>query len=235
MIDDCRNEKIDVFYVKSVSRFGRDTIDALTAYNEIHSLGVRLVFQQEGIDSDNLDASMMIAMYSKLAEAENESRGDNIKMGIKFGAVFGSSKLYSKKCYGYDHNAEDNLIIKENEAAAVKLIYESYLNGYSIKGIQKLLLEKWINSPTGKILWCKQSIEMVLRNEKYTGDSKILDPRDDPGSRDCYIIENHHPAIINRDLFDAVQLERAARSNVVITDEGRKRKSSKFSSKSRVK
>lgn len=76
---------------------------------------------------------MMTAMYSKLAEAENESRSDNIKMGIKFSAMSGTSKIYFKKCYGYDHDKESNLVIKEPEAPAVRLIYESYLAGYSSK------------------------------------------------------------------------------------------------------
>lgn len=231
MLSDCRNGVVDVIYTKSVSRFGRDTVDALSAYNELQSLGIRIVFQQEGIDSDNLEASMMIAMYSKLAEAENESRSDNIKMGIKFRAMSGTSKIYFKKCYGYDHDKESNLVIKEPEASAVRLIYESYLAGYSIQGLRKLLLEKAIDSPTGKILWCKQSIEMILKNEKYTGDSKILDPRDNPGSRDSYCICDHHPAIISREMFDAVQLERIARSNMVETDGGKVRKSTKYSSK----
>ncbi|NMB01399.1 MAG: hypothetical protein GX971_07785 [Firmicutes bacterium] len=88
----------------------------------------------------------------------------------------GTSKLYSKKRFGYDHDKDGNLLIKESEASAVRLIFESYLAGYSILGLRKLLLEKGINSQTNKILWCKQSIEMILNNYKYTGDSIILDP-----------------------------------------------------------
>lgn len=46
MLRDCRRGEIDVIYVKSVSRFGRDTVDALSAFNEIRLLGVRILFHE---------------------------------------------------------------------------------------------------------------------------------------------------------------------------------------------
>jgi len=231
MLRDCHRGEIDVIYVKSVSRFGRDTVDALSAFNEIRPLGVRILFQEEGIDSDNLEASLMLSVAASLAQAENESRSDNINMGIQFGAMSGTSKLYSKKCFGYDHDKDGNLIIKEPEASAVRLIFESYLAGYSILGLRKLLLEKGIDSPTNKILWCKQSIEMILNNNKYTGDSKILDPEKTQSGRDGYCVYGHHPAIISKEMFEAVQIERVSRSNVIKTEAGKSRKSTKYSSK----
>lgn len=231
MLRDCRRGEIDIIYVKSVSRFGRDTVDALSAFNEIRPLGVRILFQEEGIDSDNLDASLMLSVATSLAQAENESRSDNINMGIRFRAMSGTSKLYSKKCFGYDHDKDGNLIIKEPEASAVRLIFESYLAGYSILGLRKLLLEKGINSPTDKILWCKQSIEMILNNNKYTGDSKVLDPEKTQSGRDGYCVNSHHPAIISRAMFEAVQIEKVSRSNVIQTETGNTRKSTKYSSK----
>lgn len=231
MLQDCRSGEIDVIYVKSVSKFGRDTVDALSAFNAIRPLGVRIIFQEEGIDSDNLEASLMLSITTSLAQAENESRSDNINMEIQFGAMSGTSKLYSKKCFGYDHDKDGNLVIKELEASSVRLIFESYLGGYSILGLRKLLLEKGINSPTNKILWCKQSIEMILNNNKYTGGSTILDPEKTQSGRDGYCVYGHHPAIISREMFEAVQIEKVSRSNVIQTETGKTRKSTKYNSK----
>lgn len=231
MLQDCRRGEIDVIYVKSVSRFGRDTVDALSAFNEIRPLGVRILFQEEGIDSDNLEASLMLSVATSLAQAENESRSDNINMGIRLGAMSGTSKLYSKKCFGYGHDKDGNLVIKEPEASAVQFIFESYLAGYGILGLRKLLLDKGINSPTNKILWCKQSIEMILNNNKYTGDSIILDPEKTQSGRDGYCVYGHHPAVISREMFEAVQIVMVSRSNVIQTETGKTRKSTKYSSK----
>ncbi len=102
-------------------------VDALSAFNEIRPLGVHILFQEEEIDSDNLEASLMLSVATSIAQAENESRSDNINMGIQFGAMSGTSKLYSKKCFGYDHDKDGKLIIKEPEVSAVRLIFESYL------------------------------------------------------------------------------------------------------------
>lgn len=43
------------------------TVDALSAFNEIRPLGVRIIFQEEGIDSDNLEASLMLSVATSLA------------------------------------------------------------------------------------------------------------------------------------------------------------------------
>ncbi|MBK5261354.1 MAG: recombinase family protein [Peptostreptococcaceae bacterium] len=137
-------------------------------------------------------------------------------------------KLYSKKCFGYDHCDNGNLIIKEDEAATVRLIYKSYLQGYSLRGLRKLLVEKRIQSPTCKYVWSYRTIEKILENEKYTGDSLILSPRDKNDTRNSYLYSNHHPAIISRQMYDAVQLERSYRSNVIETEDGKRRNSTKY-------
>ena len=77
----------------------------------------------------------MISIIECIAQAENESRSDNIKWGIKYRAATGTSKLYDRKCYGYEHNAESKLIIDEETAENVRLIYNLYLQGQSVIGI----------------------------------------------------------------------------------------------------
>ncbi|MGE4273708.1 MAG: recombinase family protein [Desulfitobacterium sp.] len=52
--------------------------------------------------------------------------------------------------------------------------------------------------------------------------------------RDGYCIYGHHPAIISRKMFEAVQKESVSRSNIIQTDTGKTRKSSKYSSKRKV-
>ena len=49
----------------------------------------------------------MRSVIEPLAQAENESRSENIKWGIKQQAASGTSKLYNRKCYGYKYNNYD--------------------------------------------------------------------------------------------------------------------------------
>lgn len=110
----------------------------------------------------------MISIIESLAQAENESRSDNIKWGIKQRAANGSSKLYDRKCYGYINDPNGSLIIDDVEAKNVQMIFNLYLHGKSILGILKELEQRGIKSPNGKDKWCKRTIDVMLSNEKYS-------------------------------------------------------------------
>ena len=51
MMRDCRSGLIDLILTKSVSRFGRNTVDTLTASMELFHLGVKIEFEKEQINN----------------------------------------------------------------------------------------------------------------------------------------------------------------------------------------
>jgi DNA invertase Pin-like site-specific DNA recombinase len=231
MLDDCTSHKLDIIFTKSISRFGRDTVETMEALSKLKSAGVRVIFEQEELDTANTDSDLMISIIESFAQAENESRSENIKWGIKQGAASGASKLYDRKCYGYKHNEDGKLIIDEETAENVIIIFDLYLRGQSVLGIIKELEKRKIPSPTGKEKWCKRTIDVMLSNEKYTGDVRLLKT----GKSEIHYLEtDNNPAIISKEVFEAVQIEKARRSNVVKNGNGTvKRKNLKYSSKSR--
>ena len=120
------------------------------------------------------------------------------------------------------------MIIDEKTSQNVKLIFELYLGGQSVLGIVKELEKRKILSPTGKEKWCKRTIDVMLSNEKYTGDVKLMKS----GNSDVqYLSEDNNPAIISKEVFEAVQVEKRRRSNVVTDDVGTHRSSKRYSSK----
>jgi hypothetical protein len=228
MLDNCRSRKLDIVITKNISRFGRDTVEILDALNQLKTLGVRVIFEQEELDTENTDSDLMIAIVEALAQDENESRSENIKWGIKQRAAQGTSKLYGRKCYGYNHDADGKLVIDEEQSENVRLIFDLYLSGQSILGIIMEIEKRKILSPTGKEKWCKRTIDVMLSNEKYTGDVKLLKS----GKSDVqYMASENNPAIISKETFEAVQIEKGRRSNVVKEENGSKRKNEKYSSK----
>ena len=228
LIQDAEQGQIDIILTKSISRFGRDTVEILDALNQLKLLGVRVIFEQEVLDTADTDNDLMISIIESIAQAENESRGENIKWGIKQRAAQGTSKLYNRKCYGYYNDEDGNLAIDETEAKNVRLIYNLYLQGKSILGIVKELERLGIKSPTGKDTWPKRTIDVMLSNEKYIGNVRLLDNGKHSAS---YLSEDNNPAIISKETFQAVQLEKQHRSNVTKGEEGSRRKSKKYSSK----
>ncbi len=220
MLDDCISHKLDIIFTKSISRFGRDTVEIIEVLSKLKNAGVRVIFEQEELDTANTDSDLMISIIESFAQAENESRSENIKWGIKQGAASGTSKLYDRKCYGYKHD--------EETAENVKMIFDLYLRGQSVLGIIKKLEKRKTPSPTGKEKWCKRTIDVMLSNEKYTGDVRLLKTGK---SEVHYLATDNNPAIISKEVFEAVQIEKGRRSNVIRNDNDIQRKSKKYSSK----
>ena len=79
LLADCDSRKIEIVITKNISRFGRDTVEILDALNQVRTLGVRVIFEQEELDTANTDSDLMISIIESLAQAENESRSENIK------------------------------------------------------------------------------------------------------------------------------------------------------------
>lgn len=228
MLEDCKSHKLEIVITKDVSRFGRDTVEVLDAFNQLKALGVRVIFEGNSLDAANTDGDLMVAIMESIAQAENESRSENIRWGIKQRAAQGTSKLYDRKCYGFKHDKDGHLVIDEEKAKNVKLIFNLYLNGQSVVGIIKELEKRKILSPTGKVKWCKRTIDVMLSNEKYTGDVELLKSSK---SEVHYLASGNNPAIISKGVFEAVQMEKGRRSNVIKDGYERKRKSEKYSSK----
>jgi hypothetical protein len=108
--------------------------------------------------------------------------------------------------------------------------------------IKKELEASRIPSPRGKRRWAVRTISDILSNEKYAGDSvygktiiaeypSMRQVRNNPDqiSRS----ENHHPAVIDKALFDQVQEMKRIRTNVEVDEKGNKiRKNTHYSMKS---
>lgn len=228
MIQECEARRISVILTKSISRFGRDTVDTLTALNRMKASGVRVIFEEESIDTDDVDSNLLISVMESVAQSENESRSENIRMGLSFRAANGTSGLYKRKLYGYAKTETGELVIDNGQAQVVRDIFRWYLGGDSVLGIIKKLSEAGMPSPTGKEKWSKRSIEKMLENEKYTGTVTLLYSSTQEYE---YQIKDNHPPIITENEYRSVQEERMKRSNIVTDHDGTHRSSNKYSSK----
>lgn len=239
MLDDCRNKKIDLILTKNVSRFGRNTEEALIALRELKDLGVEVIFQDDNLDTGRMDSELMLSIISAYAEQENTSRRDNQMWSMKKRLEDGSSEIYKRTCYGYISGEKGELRIDPGKAMVVQNIFKWYLDGYSVIGIIKELEQSFTLSPSGKDKWSKHTIEKILRNEKYVGTVTAMKTitvqhkrKKNEGEENKYVIENNHPPIITREIFDAVQEEISRRSNIEVDENGqRTRKKNKYSSK----
>lgn len=228
MIRECESGHIDVILTKSISRFGRDTTETLDAVRRLKTAGTRIIFMEENIDTNDYDSDLMISVLESFAQAENESRSENIRWGLAKRAASGSSGLYKRKAYGYTKDESGNLIIDKEQAGIVQRVFKWYIDGYSVLGIIENLSKEGIPSPTGKEKWSKRTIEKMLANEKYTGTVTLLDSAT---QEYYYQMKEAHPQIISDEDFRKVKSEKAKRSNIITDENGTHRSSKKYSSK----
>ncbi len=79
MMSQCHKKKIDLILTKSISRFGRNTVDMLHSLRDLHGLGVEVYFEQEDMWLNEQRIQILLTAYCALAQAESEDMSRNIK------------------------------------------------------------------------------------------------------------------------------------------------------------
>ena len=108
------------------------------------------------------------------------------------------------------------MAIDEPDAAIVRKMFKMRAGGRSLGEISSWLYKNRIPSPTGKDRWSRETISKLLRNEKYVGDvmlqktfvqdlflGKQVKNR---GELERYLIRDHYPPIVSRELFAKANL-----------------------------
>ena len=236
MIRKCRQKKIDLILVKSISRFSRNTVDCLEYIRELKALGIGVIFEKENINTLTETSEAMITIMGYFAQAESESISKNVTWGVRHafseGKVTFTHDIYGyKKEYNPETKRQDKISIVEDEATVIREIFGRYYAGDSLTGICTYLNNNQIVPPgKKKDRWYPSTLQTILRNEKYKGDvltqktfcSDLLSHKREKnnGQLAQHYLENHHEAIIDRELFDKVQAEYARRNakKVIKTD-----------------
>lgn len=209
LLDDCKNQKVNYVITKSMSRFGRDTLESIKSIRMLQEAGVTIYFQEEKREITKGTPELELSVKAAVLQSENEHRSENIKIGLKQKAELGSSGLYSKPCYGYVKDENGHLVPDVYQATVVQHIFELYLQGKSEAAIIEDLAARKILTSRGKERWSKKAIETVLTNEKYTGNVVIMKSG---GNHTRYRADNSHEAIITQEVFDKVQEEMKKRA-----------------------
>ena len=222
MIEDCRKGKIDMIVTKSVSRFSRNNLDCLMYVRELKQLGIPIIFEKEGINTIQVSSELLLTLFGALLQAESESISMNVKLGIRQSLKNGNVRFSYKTFLGYRKGADGQPEIVPEQADIVRRIYNDFLAGATYLEIAKRLTEENVPTMGGGNRWFSERIKSILKNEKYKGDALlqktyITDPiskrvKKNNGELPMYYVENSHPAIIERRIFDRVQEEIARRA-----------------------
>lgn len=215
MIQDSKDGKIDIIVTKSVSRYGRNIIDSVQTLRDLAALNppVGVYFETENLFSLNSDSDMILSIMALLAQEESRTKSEIMKMSIEM--RFRKGIFLTPKLFGYTLDEDKNLIIHEDEALIVKLMYYLYLFGCTSTMIANILTELCIDTAKQKEKWSPSTVVQILKNERHCGD--VLARKTvtesfithkaikNDGIENQYYQKDHHEAIISRDIWNAVQ------------------------------
>jgi DNA invertase Pin-like site-specific DNA recombinase len=231
LIRDARERKFDIVLFKGISRFARDTVDALLMLRTLLSCNVRVISMEENFDSQRDNAEFVFTIHSALAQAESEKTAIRVRMGAAQKAKQG--KWNGKAPDGYVLNPETKrLEIDPEFAPVIREVFSLYLDGYGCRRIAEILNGRGVRTKQGK-LWTHRYISRLLRNPAYAGDVAygrrerklaVLDEHNPLSRRkrtvwvrdpeQVVMCRNAHPAIVDRETFSRVAVLMAKRKTM---------------------
>lgn len=214
MIEDAREGRFDLIVTREVSRFARNTVDALQETRKLKKIRVEVYFTEDNIWTFNdEDGELKLTIMATLAQNESKKTSQRVKAGqmISFqnGVIYGTGNIL-----GYDKVGKD-LIVNEEQAEIVRFIYSEYLNGKGTVSIADELTRREAKTSTGLTNWSAAYISRVLRNPFYSGTivyrkSYIPDyleqkPKMNYGEVEQVIVEGNHEPLVSKEEFKKVQ------------------------------
>ena len=174
MLNDIRNNKDNVSFVLvfKLSRFGRNAADVLSSLQEMQDYGVNLICVEEGIDSSKGGGKMMISVLSAVAEIERENILEQTMAGRREKAQEGKWNGGFAP-YGYEL-VNGELVIKEEEAEAIRIIFDKYIHtNLGANGVARYLerhgIQKKARRECELTLFSSSFVKGVLDNPVYCG------------------------------------------------------------------
>lgn len=213
MISELPCLKPDFVLVHKLDRFARNKYDAAFYRREIKKVYARLIAVEQDF-GEGPEAELMEGILEGFAEYFSSNLGREVKKGLTENAIQGKH-IGGIPPLGLDVDAGGHYVINEDEAPAVRLIFQRKLEGCSHKEIQSELNKLGYKTkargpkrpprPFGT-----NSLHDILRNEKYIGTLVIrkTSPRNSRVAADpskTMRIENVIPRIIEQSVFERVQ------------------------------
>lgn len=229
LFDDLQGDKFDIVVIKDQSRLMRNCLDWCLFVDRLVRNDKRLYFYLRRAYFESTDETLcgiealLAAQYSKDLSVKILNASHKAQ---KKGVIYGNSNIY-----GYVKD-KGRLVVNEDEARVVRLIFELYIAGNGFRVIQGMLMEKGIMSSTGTP-FSLSTMKRMIRQEKYAGvivshktytdfNKKTVVQRPESEWVRIYDPKNC-PPIVSREVFDRANEILQARCIENGADEGKKR------------
>ena len=218
MIADAEAGKLDLIVTRSVSRFARNLLDCVHTYRHLaalkHPVYVYFVSNNIITNGQGEQSEMILNFMAMIAQEESHIKSEVMNASIE--QRFNAGKFLFGECFGFDRRRDSPwerpyLVINPEEAEIVREIFALFLIGHSPQKIAEMLMEEGRLTKKKHTTWTATTVVNILRNEKYYGalfarktyTPNYLDHKSkrNRGERNRYRKENHHPAIISKEIW----------------------------------
>ena len=185
----------DVMVVLKMDRIHRNSKNFTLMMEGLKIEGKEFTSMQESFDTTTAMGRFVMDIIQRIAQLESEQIGERVYIGMRQKALEGKGILGFNIPYGYCREKE-GLIIDEDEAKNVKVMFRSYMSGYSLRGICRSFEKNGIQTKRGSSHWDPKTVYRILSNPIYCGYLKWED----------LIYPSNLAFIIDEDLFKEVQI-----------------------------
>ena len=212
LLADCRAGKVNMILTKSISRFARNTVTLLETVREMKAIEVDIFFEEQNIHTMSAEGELMLTILASYAQEESLSASENQKWRVRKG--FENGELLNWRfLFGY-RISKGRIEVNEDTAPIVREIFNRVIAGDTFGVINRDLNRRGITGTLGS-KWRVSRIRNIISNEKYTGGALLqkhyrnnhLDKKIclNTGELPMFYAEETHPAIIDKDTFDAAR------------------------------
>ncbi|QQK09019.1 recombinase family protein [Miniphocaeibacter halophilus] len=216
LLIDAKNKKFDMVVVWQVNRISRKLADLIRIVDILEDFNIYFKSLTENFENNTPTGKMLLHMIATIGEFERDTIAENIKMGMLAKAENG--EWCGGRVLGYDivpvdpnnPKGKTKLVINEDEANIVRLIFKEYANGKGYKAICNKLNRLRYKTKRGNAFGVN-SIKDIILNPLYIGKIRynVLQNWSEKRRRninpDPIIVDGKHEAIIDIDTWDKVQ------------------------------
>ena len=134
MLRACREGRIDLILCKSVSRFGRNSVDVLRTIRALRERGIGVLFEKEAVDTRTMNSELILAFHSAFSQSESESISGNVRWGLRKAYENGTISI-GPNLYGFRKGQDGGVEIDEEKAKVIRQIARWFLDGDSLHTI----------------------------------------------------------------------------------------------------
>jgi site-specific DNA recombinase len=172
MMQDAKAGLFEEVIVYKMNRLSRNHLDLLKLYEEFERIGVTFKSVTEPFDTSNPSGKLLFNLLGSIGEFERETIVENVKNGMKQkareGGFNGGLMLGYRSVYPDSSQNKKEIVVIEEEAAIVRMIFDWYINGKGFKYIAYRLNElgfKTVKSNAFSIY----SVRTIINNPVYAG------------------------------------------------------------------